>query len=218
MTFALWALACAPHGAKAPDTAGETAAETAGETGQPDTAPDSGEGSRCTPVAAVFFDLGDTLLVKGDDGRYVARDGAEALLAGLRAQDRALGVITNVPDGWERSDLDALLADPSILDGFDVVLLSALATADPKPDPAIFVEAVGLLPTPPPIGTTVFVTEELGHIADADPPTEGAQAAGMVGVHLSDDAPDPLADHTLAPAALGDLATASWMDCLETGQ
>jgi FMN phosphatase YigB (HAD superfamily) len=109
------------------------------------------------------------------------------------------------------------MADPGFLDRFEVVLLSSEASAD-KPDPIIFTEAVALLSAPPPIEETAFVTEELGHLADADPPTVGARAAGMFGVHLSDREPNPRADVTVSPDALEGIATAAWLDCQEAAE
>ena len=173
-----------------------------------DTEPD------CTALQAMFFDLGNTLLAKGDDDLYAAVPGAETLLDALEERGMTLGVITNVPDDWGRPELDALLADPGILDRFAVVMLSSQAS-EPKPDPVIFTEALALLPSPPPIAQVAFVTEELGHLADGDPATVGAQATGMVGVHLSDETASELADHTLAPADLAALSSQTWLDCLE---
>lgn len=174
-------------------------------------------GPPCTPVAAVFFDLGETLVTEGDDGLFVEIPEAVVLLDALQAQGTPLGVITNVPDGWETGDVEALLADPSILDRFAVVLLSSQAQADPKPDPAIYAEAVAMLDPAPPIATTVFVTEEEGGLADADPPTEGAQAAGMIGVLVAAE-PSGLADYTFDLSELASLAEAEWMACLEARQ
>ena len=47
-------------------------------------------------------------------------------------------------------------------------------------------------------------------------PTQGARAAGMLGVHLSSAPPSPLADYTLAsdqPDALVTLAETEWLTC-----
>ena len=166
----------------------------------------------CVPLSALFFDLGSTLVYEGDDGLYAASPEAIAVLDALADRDLALGVITNVPADWERADLEALLVDPAILDRFSVVMLSSQAT-QPKPDPIIFTEAVALLADPPALSRTAFVTEEADHLADADPPTQGAQAAGMIGVHLAV-AASPLADHTVTPEALASLADAEWLECL----
>ena len=186
------------------DSAAAALDDTAGE----DTGPP------CTPLEALFFDLGGTLVLEGDDGLFDAAPGAEELLTALTARELPLGVITNVPEGWGRPELEALLVDPTILDAFEVVLLSSEATAS-KPDPAIFTEAVGLLAGGAPAEHTAFVTEELDHLADAEPPTEGARAAGMIGVHLSKRAPSELADHTVSPDDLAGLASAPWVDCIE---
>jgi FMN phosphatase YigB (HAD superfamily) len=166
----------------------------------------------CPAVEAVFFDLGETLVTERDDGLFEEIPAAIALLDAL---ELPLGVITNMRVRDTREDLEALLVDPSLLDRFDVVLLSSEAEADPKPDPAIFAEAVALLPEPPPIEQTVFVTEEIGDLADADPPTEGAQAAGMIGVHVTADEPSPLADHTVTPEEMATVADAAWMGCID---
>ena len=94
---------------------------------------------------AVFFDLGNTLVQNGPGGLSVAMPGAQETLDRLDALGVQLGVITNVPAGFTRPMLDALLADPSFLDAFDVVLMSSQAPA-PKPSPLIFQHAHSLLP------------------------------------------------------------------------
>lgn len=146
---------------------------------------------------AIFFDLGDTLVEDGGGGIFVVRTGAQETIDQLQARGVELGVITNVPPGWTREDLEAILADPEFLDEFDVLVLSSLAPA-PKPDPQIYLFAHGLLPTSVPIESTAFVGETLSEIADAEiDPTEGARSVGMLGIHLSDDPPSPLADFTI---------------------
>ena len=147
-------------------------------------------------LEAVFFDLGDTL-VEDSGGLFVLRPGAAQVVQELQDFGVPLGIITNVPAGWTRDDLEAILADPSFLDEFDVLVLSSQAPA-PKPDPAIYTFAHGLLPLPVAIPRTAFVGETLGEIADLEvDPTEGARAVGMVGIHLSDAPPSPLADFTV---------------------
>lgn len=169
----------------------------------------------CTPMAAVFFDLGGTLVLEQESGLFTEAPDARALVEALRDQDTPVGVITNVERGWTIEDLSALLEDPTILELFDVVLLSSEAESRPKPDPRIYAEALALLPVPPPIEQTAFVTEEIDDIADAEPPSRGARGAGMIGVHVSDDAPDALADHTVATDALLSIASAPWVECIE---
>jgi FMN phosphatase YigB (HAD superfamily) len=165
----------------------------------------------CDSVQAVFFDLGETLVTRPPGAAlFVEVPGATALLDELDRARVPVGIITNVPAGFTLDDLRALLADPSLLDRFDVVQLSSEASA-PKPAPSIYLEAHAALAGAPPIERTAFVTEELSGIADrADDPTLGARAAGMVGVFLST-TPSPLADHTIAPSALPSLATAPWL-------
>ncbi len=174
--------------------------------------PVSDSSSDCPPLEAMFFDLGETLVAEGADGLFAPMPATEQLLIDLGERQMPLGVITNVPDDWTREDLDGLLLDPTILEPFEVVFLSSEASA-PKPDPAIFTEAVALLSTPTEIGQTAFVTESLDHIANKKKPTEGARAAGMLGVHLSSDEPSELADYTLED--LSSLADADWLDCLD---
>ncbi len=157
-------------------------------------------------LQAVFFDLGNTLVEDDGGGVFVLKPGAAETVAALQGQAVPLGIITNVPAGWDRSDLEAILAEPEFLDEFDVLVLSSEAPA-PKPDPAIYTFAHGMLPGPPPIESTAFVGETLAEIADqADNPTSGARAVGMVGVHLSDLPPSPLADHTVSPSNLPAIA------------
>jgi len=169
----------------------------------------------CTPVAAMFFDLGETLVTEQEDGLFANIPEAIALLDALTANAMPMGLITNVLEDDDRDDLAALLVDPSLLDRFDVLLLSSEAESRPKPNRHIFEEAVNLLADVPPIEQTVFVTEEIGDLADEDPPSRGAQAAGMIGVHVSGEAPSDLVDETVLPADLASLAAADWVECLE---
>lgn len=158
-------------------------------------------------IRAVFFDLGDTLVEAGTGGLFVLRAGAQETVDQLQAAGVELGIITNVPAGWTRDDLEAILADPGFLDEFDVLVLSSQAPA-PKPDPQIYLHTHGMLPTAVPIGQTAFVGETLSEIADSETnPTSGARAVGMIGIHLSDDPPSPLADYTIPTAGLLELVT-----------
>lgn len=190
-------------------------AENTEETGA-SAAGDDSAGPPCTPLQALFFDLGETLVTEQSDGVFTVMPGVSALLDALDTREPPLprGVITNVPSSWDRADLEALLEEPELLDRFDLVLMSADASAA-KPDPVIFTEAVELLVPEADIAHTAFVTEELDHIADEEPATEGAHAAGMIGVHLSDDEASPLAELTLSPQDIEALALEPWLDCLE---
>jgi hypothetical protein len=135
-----------------------------------------------TPVAAgacpkvVFFDLGDTLLQAGAGGLFVVKPGARETVDALKAQGTRVAVITNVPAGFTRAQLDALMADPSFLDEFEVLLMSSEAPAA-KPNPAIYTHAHGLLSDAPPITQTAFVGETIAEIANtATSPSSGARA------------------------------------------
>ena len=153
--------------------------------------------SSAEPIRAVFFDLGDTLVEAAGGGLFGLRPGAADTVAQLQALGVELGVITNVPGGWTRDDLEAILVEPEFLDEFSVLVLSSQAPA-PKPDPAIYTFAHAQLAVPVPITETAFVGEDLGEIADdADNPTEGCRAVGMIGIHLSDQPASPRADFTI---------------------
>jgi FMN phosphatase YigB (HAD superfamily) len=168
----------------------------------------------CTAVEAIFFDLGETLVTETSPLFFEDIPGATTLLAELKADGIRLGIITNTLTGWDEPYLASLLDNPALLDAFEVVLLSSQASAGSKPDPAIFAEAHSMLVDPPPIGQTAFVSEELEDIANRETdPTEGARAAGMVGVHLSAGAASALADHTHPPTDLASLAEAAWLSC-----
>jgi FMN phosphatase YigB (HAD superfamily) len=161
--------------------------------------------ARAGCLQAIFFDLGDTLVEAGGGGLFVVRAGVHQTIDNLQAAGLQLGIITNVPAGWTRDDLEAVLAEPEFLDEFDVVVLSSQAPA-PKPNPLIYLHAHGLLPTPVPIELTAFVGENLVEIANSqNNPTLGARAAGMVGIWVSNGAPSPLADHTIPSAGLSAL-------------
>lgn len=218
-TALCWALflgwGCAP-GQK--DSGGQEGAAVNDDGGGGGDGTDIGEDSGdppCTPLQALFFDLGDTLVTEREDGLRETLPGVPEMLAAIDARPLPLGVITNVPNGWTRQDLDDLLVEPSLLDVFDVVLLSSEASEE-KPHPVIYQEAVALLPQSVDIQATAFVTETLAHLADAEPPTEGARAAGMVAVHVSAAPASDLVQHTVAPEDIGLLAAAPWLDCLES--
>lgn len=177
--------------------------------------------ARAACLRAVFFDLGDTLVEAGPGGLFVLKTGAQSTVDALQAAGVQVGLITNVPAGWDRADLEAVLAQPSFLDEFDVLVLSSQAPA-PKPNPAIYTFAHGLLPTAVLIGQTAFVGETLSEIANSQAsPTSGARAAGMVGIHFSAVAPSPLADYTVASLAavppLVETLCALFADGFETG-
>ncbi|HQW81211.1 MAG TPA: HAD hydrolase-like protein [Pseudomonadota bacterium] len=156
---------------------------------------------------AVFFDLGDTLVQAGTGGLFVVKPGAQATIDRLQANGTRIGVITNVPAGFTRAQLNALLADPSFLDEFEVVLMSSQAPTS-KPNPAIYTHAHGLLANRPLITDTAFVGETLSEIANSQiAPTSGARATGMIGIHLSASAPSALADFTIPPTDLPQLVT-----------
>jgi FMN phosphatase YigB (HAD superfamily) len=123
------------------------------------------------PTRAIFFDLGDTLVIPADRSWV---PGAKAALAALGARGR-LGVISNT-GGLSRDGLSPLL--PADFDWAvfapELVILSGEVRVE-KPDPAIFrlaVAAAGL----PAVGC-VFCTENLRDALVA-------QGEGMIGARL----------------------------------
>ena len=162
---------------------------------------------------AVFFDLGDTLVQSGPGGLFAVKPGAQETVDALQAQGTRVGVITNVPAGFTRAQLNALMADPSFLDEFEVVLMSSEAPAA-KPNPAIYTHAHGLLANPPAITSVAFVGETITEIANtAVAPSSGARAVGMIGIHLSSAAPDARADFTIPPNQLPQLVSLVQNQC-----
>jgi hypothetical protein len=118
-------------------------------------------------LQAIFFDLGNTLVDQSVPSPYPLFPTAQAAIDGLQAAGLEVGIITNVPAGWTRDDLETLLLEPQFLDEFDVLVLSSQAPAA-KPNPAIYSYAHGLLPAPlPAIGATAFVGETLSEIANS---------------------------------------------------
>ena len=175
------------------------------------------------PIQAVFFDLGDTLVEDVGGGLFGLRPGAADTVGQLQALGIELGVITNVPAGWTRADLEAILVEPDFLNEFSVLVLSSQAPAS-KPDPAIYTFAHSQLASPVPITESAFVGENLAEIADdIANPTEGCRAVGMVGIHLSDLAPSPLADFTIPTddlpqvTAIVEAANTVFTDSFESG-
>lgn len=162
---------------------------------------------------AVFFDLGDTLVQSGPGGLFAIKPGAQEAVDALKAQGTRVGVITNVPAGFTRAQLNALMADPSFLDEFEVVLMSSEAPAA-KPNPAIYTHAHGLLANPPAIIDVAFVGETITEIGNAAvAPNSGARAVGMIGIHLSSAAPDARADFTIPPNQLPQLVPLVQAQC-----
>lgn len=154
-------------------------------------------------LEAAFFDLGNTLVENPGNGIFELRSGAAETITELQGLGVRLGIITNVPAGWDLDDLRAILAQPEFLDEFEVVILSSQAPA-PKPNPAIYTFAHQALAEPrPPITSTAFVGETLSEIGNSvTNPTQGARAVGMIGIHLSDLPPNPIADYTIPSDSL----------------
>lgn len=167
-------------------------------------------GAEC--LRAIYFDLGNTLVDQTNPAPYPLFPTAQATIDALQARGLALGIITNVPAGWDRGDLEALLVQPAFLDEFDILVLSSEAPA-PKPNPAIYSHAYEQLTQPrPTVAATAFVGETIAEIGNAvENSTLGARAIGMTGIHLSNGTPNPIADVTIA--TLDDLLTVESAPC-----
>lgn len=163
-------------------------------------------------LRAIFFDLGNTLVDQTNPAPYPLFPTAQATIDALQARGLTLGIITNVPAGWDRGDVEALLVQPEFLDEFDVLVLSSEAPAA-KPNPAIYTHAYNQLTLPrPTVGATAFVGETLSEIGNAvENPTLGARSIGMTGIHLSNASPNPIADFTIA--TLDDLLAVESAPC-----
>jgi FMN phosphatase YigB (HAD superfamily) len=171
---------------------------------------------------AIFFDLGNTLLDQTGPSPWPLFADAQSTVDTLQARGMKLGIITNVPAGWDRDDVEGIMQQPTFLDEFDALALSSEAGVS-KPQPGIYTYAYALLDPPQAgIGRTAFVGETLAEIANAESnPTLGARAVGMSGIHLSSAAPSPFADFTIANlTALLAVATEScfvFVDGFESG-
>jgi FMN phosphatase YigB (HAD superfamily) len=189
-----------------------TTPEPGSPTPEPEPEPEpSMSGDPCEhQVEAILFDFGETLATHVGDVYEPFPDTLDTIEA-LQELGLPLGIVSNTEPGWTEENLRELLTVPALLDEFDLVLLSSQASSPPKPDPAIFVEAHGLLPGAPAIERVAFVTEELDHLADKPAtPTEGARAAGMVGVLLAESG-GPRADYVVS--SLSEILTADWLLC-----
>ncbi len=129
--------------------------------------------------AARMGDVGDCLRRLHGEGHLWCRlaPGTREALDRLRAGGLRLGVVSNSDGRVE----EALIA-AGLRDCFDVVLDSALLGVE-KPDPAIFLAALGALGVAP--SDALYV----GDLYDVD--VVGARAAGMEAVLLVPDAAGP---------------------------
>ena len=110
------------------------------------------------PVSTVFFDLGDTLVLRSTR-EWVP--GARALLTALGARGIRLGVLSDTGD-LSRAQLAPLLPDSFTWGQFsdDLVLLSR-ETGLEKADPAAFAQLSRVAAVP--ASDCLFVTENLSH-------------------------------------------------------
>jgi FMN phosphatase YigB (HAD superfamily) len=123
-------------------------------------------------LKAVFFDIGDTLVITSDK-TWVS--GAKEALTALRALGLRLGIISNTGDLSREKVLDLLPADFNFgVFENDLIILSSEVHLK-KPDPAIFRLAVKRANVKP--GECLFCTEELDH-------TLIAQQTGMLAARV----------------------------------
>lgn len=138
-------------------------------------------------VSVVYFDLGNTLVKRGPQGRRrVWISDAQETLTRLHEAGFRLGVLSNTgPLTWEDvlttilpSDFDTTLFDP------DLIVVSSAAGSE-KPDRRIFqfaIDRTGL-----PAGEILFVTETMQHVL-------AAQESGMKALWIREGALSQLAD------------------------
>lgn len=103
--------------------------------------------------AVVYFDLGETLMHTADDGTGTYRPGAAAYLRALRERHIKVGLITNVPSSWGRTDAERAVrlkkevdttwqgTAPFAWDDFGDRILTPRTEAERKPAPALWERA-----------------------------------------------------------------------------
>jgi FMN phosphatase YigB (HAD superfamily) len=150
-----------------------------------------------TTVSVIYFDLGNTLVKRGNEGqRRVWIGDAPQALKSLHDAGFTLGVLSNTgPFTWDEilenilpADLDTSLFDPRL-----IVVSSAVGAE--KPDQRIFQYAItqtGLA-----AGEILFVTETVEHVL-------AAQASGMRALWIGEGDLSQMADDLIAMRPTGE--------------
>jgi FMN phosphatase YigB (HAD superfamily) len=129
-------------------------------------------------IVAVFFDVGGTLAYRDPEtGKFAWYSDALSSADALKGLGLRVGLLSNVPRGWDEAMLARLLLEPEPLDElFEPVVLAQSPPPPgyppPKPDPLAFQNAVARLgPNVAPV-QVLYVGEDRDEV-------QGARLAGL---------------------------------------
>jgi FMN phosphatase YigB (HAD superfamily) len=134
-------------------------------------------------IVAVFFDVGGTLAYRDQEtGQYAWYDDALQSASAIKEQGRRVGLLSNVPRGWDQAMLGRLLLEPEPLDElFEPVVLAQAPPPPgyppPKPDPLAFQNALAHLARDVAPVQVLYVGENRAEV-------QGARLAGLQAVLL----------------------------------
>ncbi len=134
-------------------------------------------------IVAVFFDVGGTLAYRDPEtGKFAWYSDALESATAIKEQGRRVGLLSNVPRGWDQAMLGRLLLEPEPLDDlFEPVVLAQAppppGDPPPKPDPLAFQNALAHL------GRDVAPVQVL-YVGENRAEVQGARLAGLQAVLL----------------------------------
>ena len=134
-------------------------------------------------IVAVFFDVGGTLAYRDPEtGKFAWYSDALESATAIKEQGRRVGLLSNVPRGWDQAMLGRLLLEPEPLDDlFEPVVLAQAPPPPgyppPKPDPLAFQTALAHL------GRDVAPVQVL-YVGENRAEVQGARLAGLQAVLL----------------------------------
>ncbi len=134
-------------------------------------------------IVAVFFDVGGTLAYRDPEtGKFAWYSDALESATAIKEQGRRVGLLSNVPRGWDQAMLGRLLLEPEPLDDlFEPVVLAQAPPPPgyppPKPDPLAFQNALAHL------GRDVAPVQVL-YVGENRAEVQGARLAGLQAVLL----------------------------------
>jgi len=134
-------------------------------------------------IVAVFFDVGGTLAYRDSEtGKFAWYSDALESATAIKEQGRRVGLLSNVPRGWDQAMLGRLLLEPEPLDElFEPVVLAQAPPPPgyppPKPDPLAFQNALAHL------GRDVAPVQVL-YVGENRAEVQGARLAGLQAVLL----------------------------------
>ena len=129
-------------------------------------------------IVVVFFDVGGTLTYRDrETGKYAWYSDALESVEALHGLGLKIGLLSNVPRGWDEAMLARLLAEPEPLTKlFDPVVLAQSPPPPgyppPKPDPLAYQNALAQVGVNTPPFRALYVGEDRAEV-------RGARLAGM---------------------------------------